>query len=103
MMASGVIEWPRALALLGTLLPLLGLTATLIGALITQGRWRWSVLLLGPALTLGLCGLIAEPVFRQGDASAASVYILFAFSLALYYPLLAVTWIVSTHARRGGR
>jgi len=103
-MATGVLQWPGALALLGTLLPLLGLAATLAGALLTRSARRWGILLLGPALTLALCGLVAEPVFRHGDASsAASVYILFAFSLAVYYPLLAVMWLLSAHSRRSGR
>lgn len=83
------------LALLaGAALPLAGLGATLGAARRARGGRRWAILALGPAVTLGLCGLVAEPVFRHGPAAAGSLYILFAFALALYYPLLALSWLV---------
>lgn len=92
------------LALLaGAALPLAGPGVTFVLARRARGARRWLVLALGPAVTLGLCGLAAEPVFRAGPDIAASLYILFAFVLAFYYPVLALLWLVRVHYGRHPR
>ncbi len=84
----------------GTALPPVGLAATFALARCTRGARRWGILALGPAVTLGRCGRVAEPVFRPGEAAAASVYLLFALVLALYGRLLAALGLVRAHLLR---
>ena len=82
-------------------MPIAGTGATLLVARRARADRRWTVLALGPALTLVACVALARPVSEHGPAAAGSLYILFAFGLALYYPVLALLWLVRARFLRG--
>ena len=88
-------ELPAIAVILGTFLPLLGIAVTLLAARRAQGPLRWGLLAGVPAATLLACWLAAGPVMRGGNLLAATLYLLYALSLVLYYPALAVLMIVA--------
>lgn len=83
------------LVILGTFLPVLGIAFTFVAARRARGALRWCLLAGLPAATLLACWWAAEPVMRDGNLLAATVYLLYALSLILYYPALAFLVILS--------
>lgn len=86
------LEWVLVVA--GTLVPVLGVVATVVTALATRGRSRWIALIAIPALTLGVSFLIAEEVGRDGNLLFILLLALLYVGALVYYPVLGVIGVI---------
>lgn len=93
-------EISAVMVIAGTLLPFIGVGASISAAIFLKGALRWAVLYLGPAATALVCNAIAGPVIKDGNMLAMIIYILFFLLLIVYYPALTIYACIVAYRNR---
>lgn len=84
------------MALLGVFLPILGLAATfLLARSCEPGIKRWTILAVGPALTLLVLVAFFEPIADVGHMLAVAMFLGLVVFLICYYPVLIIAGLVA--------
>ena len=80
--------------LIGTVWPLVGLALIAVAGSVTRGATRWWIIVAGPLIVAAPCFLYAKEIAYDGNMLFVLIFVLFAIGLMVYYPVLAVVWIV---------
>jgi len=91
----------QVMALLGVFLPVLGLGATFLLAWSSQSVIRrWTILAVGPALTLLVFLAFFEPIADVGHMLAVAMFLGLVVFLIGYYPVLIMAGLVAWRRAR---
>lgn len=93
----------QILLVAGTFLPLVGVLATVLLAIILQKWWRLAVLALLPLLFYGLSNYFAPQIGANGNMLFVAIFGVYLVMLAIYYPVLLIAGVILWLRRdRGG-
>ena len=87
-------DFETILVIVGTFLPLIGTGLTVLLASISHGIFRWSILFILPILTMLICWMIIDVVWKDGNMLAAALYMIYVVVLFIYYPILTIFGLI---------
>lgn len=96
-----MLSFEEMMALLGVFLPLLGLAATFLLAWSCEAVfWRWTILVVGPALTFLVFVAFLEPIADVVHLLAVAMFLGLIVFLTFYYPALIIAGLVAWRRAR---
>lgn len=84
----------QILLVAGTFLPLIGILATALLAIVLQKWWRLAALVLVPVLFFGLSNYYAPQVGANGNMLFVAIFGVYMVVLAIYYPALLIAAVI---------
>lgn len=82
----------RVIQLIATFLPIYGIVATVIAAVVLKRGWRLAALVLVPLVTLLLCSHFGAWIAYDGNMLYVLLAALYFEAVCVYYPVLFVVY-----------